>query len=215
MKSFLTILLFYALLTAPAKAQRFRGGVMAGISTTQIEGDGYGGFNKAGLHLGGFVNTDISKKFIAQFEINYINKGSKDPANHEAGKYDYYIIQINYVEIPVLLRYKFKKFIFEGGLSYGRLVKEKQKDANGTVPFLGLKIGPFKKSELAYQLGATYAISDRLFVCWRNSASILPVADNLQFDTTWFRFIGGSFNVVVAFSLRYQFIKDVQPGGEK
>ena len=152
MRSFLAILIFSSLLAVTAKAQRFRGGVIAGISTTQIEGDGYGGFNKAGLQLGGFVNTDISEKFIGQFEINYINKGSKDPANHEIGKYDYYIIRINYVEIPVLLRYKFKKFIFDLGLSYGRLVKEKQEDSNGDVPQQGLKIGPFKKNEIAYQL---------------------------------------------------------------
>lgn len=214
MKSFLTILLFYALLTAPAKAQRFRGGVMAGISTTQIEGDGYGGFNKAGLQLGGYVNTDISEKLIGQFEIIYINKGSKDPANQ---KTTYYIIRLNYIEIPLLLRYKFKKFIFEGGLSYGRLVKEEQEDEQGIIlhPGQGRGIGIYKKAELAYQLGATYAISDKLFVCWRNSASILPIADEMQFSYNWFRFVGGSFNVVVAFSLRYQFIKDVQPGGEK
>jgi len=213
MKSILSILIFIILLVAPAKAQRFKGGVIAGISTTQIEGDGYGGFNKAGLQLGGFVNTKISEKFIGQFEINYINKGSKDPADPDNGKYYQYIIRINYVEIPILLRYKFKKFIFDGGLSYGRLVKEEQIDSNGDVPQLLKKIRSFKRGELAYQIGASYAISDNLFVCWRNSASILPIADEMKFNYNWFRFVGGSFNIVIAFSLRYQFIKDVQPGG--
>ena len=61
-----------------SSAQVFKTGAIAGLCGAQVEGDGYAGYRKLGFIAGGFVNTDISEKMSAQFEIYFINKGSFD-----------------------------------------------------------------------------------------------------------------------------------------
>lgn len=199
--------LLILVLSLTCSAQKFKGGITGGISASQIDGDGYGGFNKAGFVLGGFVNTDLSEKWIGQFEINYTQKGSKDPPNHKIGKFNITVVQLDYIEIPVLVRHNFNKIGVEGGLYYGRLVRNKQRDANGQVTPQITGIGPFKGSELGYQLGLTYNLNDKFLVSWRQSASVLPIANRVIFDRSRLNFFGGAFNIVLVLSLKYQFVK--------
>ena len=56
--------------------QTFKAGLLAGLSGSQIEGDGYGGYNKLGFIAGGFSNVDLNEKWSTQIEIYFINKGS-------------------------------------------------------------------------------------------------------------------------------------------
>ena len=60
-------------------SQNFKGGVIAGISTSQVSGDNLGGFNKAGIFLGLFTELPISNISNIKMEMNYIQKGSNNP----------------------------------------------------------------------------------------------------------------------------------------
>ena len=64
-------------------AQPFFGGVSAGLNVSQVDGDGFSGYNKAGLYAGFFVNTMIREKMGAQFEIRYSEKGSSKKSSAE------------------------------------------------------------------------------------------------------------------------------------
>ena len=61
------------------KGQEFGGGVSLGASTSQVAGDRLGGFNKIGLLAGVFTNIKIKEKLAFQFEIIFIQKGSRNP----------------------------------------------------------------------------------------------------------------------------------------
>ena len=181
-------------------AQRFVAGISGGLSTSQVDGDGYGGFNKAGITVGGFVNTHLSEKVIGQFEINYINKGSKKVPDHEKGDYSYYLLKLNYIEIPILLKFEFHKFTYEVGLSYGKLLRGEEFDESGTF----VTVGPFNPSEFALNVGLNYTLYKQLSLDCRYSRSILPIRDKAVVTPRW-GINGGSYNSVICFILKYQF----------
>ena len=61
-------------------SQNFNAGIIGGISTSQVSGDGLSGFNKIGPRIGLYVNREISWLSI-QLELQYITKGSKKIIN--------------------------------------------------------------------------------------------------------------------------------------
>ena len=79
-----TILLFCGFLAISSNAQNFGGGIILGLSTSQVDGDNLGGFNKAGLLVGAFANTSISEFYAFQMEITYIQKGSNNPKMNDS-----------------------------------------------------------------------------------------------------------------------------------
>ena len=180
----------------------FRAGVSAGITTTQIDGDGYSGWNKAGLTLGGFVNTNLSKRVISEFQINYVQKGSVDPVDHEAGDFDYYRIRLSYMEVPLLFRMKLKKFYYEAGPAIGFLISSSEEDNNGVV---NLPFHNFNSTEVSMGLGIGYALTEKFHTNVRYQHSFLPVSNEFK-TVQFFGLRGGSFNMAINFALRYQFI---------
>ena len=59
-------------------SQSFDGGLLAGLTTSQISGDNLGGFNKLGVAIGIFTQRNISEKSKLKFELSYFQKGSKN-----------------------------------------------------------------------------------------------------------------------------------------
>jgi len=83
MRRILTIFILF--LAVNGFSQTFKSGLLFGVSAAQVEGDGYGGYNKAGVILGGFTNTEFSKKISLQFEIAYIGKGARKVPKPDKG----------------------------------------------------------------------------------------------------------------------------------
>ena len=50
------LFLFIILISVNVKSQNFNGGLIGGISTSQVSGDNLSGYNKAGLFLGLFAS---------------------------------------------------------------------------------------------------------------------------------------------------------------
>ena len=50
-------------------SQSFDGGLLAGLTTSQISGDNLGGFNKLGIAIGFFTQRNISEKSKLKFEL--------------------------------------------------------------------------------------------------------------------------------------------------
>ena len=100
---FLTLLFLCGMLAYNTNAQNFGGGLIAGISTSQVAGDMLGGFNKIGLLTGAYTNLKMKKNLSLQFEIIYIEKGSRNPNIHESNHSNYQKIEItlSYIEMPL------------------------------------------------------------------------------------------------------------------
>lgn len=208
MKHALSILLI--IMATNSYSQTFNAGVLGGISASQVEGDGFGGYKKASAIVGGFVNTDFNEKFSAQFEIYYIGKGSKRNPKPDKGDFTALDLQLNYIEIPVLLRYQYKKIHFELGLYYAYLLNVSLENQFGKVDIQNQPF-PFKNYDIGGFIGFQYELINNVFINLRSKNSLLPIRDfnnqdqnigllNKLFNRGW-------YNLDVNLSVRYQFGK--------
>jgi len=155
-------------------SQVFKSGAILGINTSQIEGDGFGGYKKVGVILGGFTNTKLSANWSTQFEIYYTNKGSRKNANPSKGDFRALKVTLDYIEIPVALRYHYKKFLFETGLYYGALINSNVENEFGQVPTQGQ---PFNSYDFGGFFGLYYQLNKHFIFNLRSKNSLLPVRD--------------------------------------
>lgn len=195
---FICLLLCACVFTTQAQ-NRFRAGLKAGISTTEVHGDTYAGFDKFGFDGGATLNAKINEKWSAQFEILFVQKGSKHVGDASKGDYSYYYLQLNYVEVPLLLQYQHKKFVFEIGPGIGYLVKAKESDHNGVV-INGI---PFNSTEISGSVGINYQIYKNFGINWRYTNSIFPIRKFASGASTLSK--PGLRNNVLAFTLTYTF----------
>lgn len=198
------LLFLFILLSFAGFSQGFNAGLIAGINASQVDGDKQAGYHKIGPICGGFVSRKLSQKLSWKMEMAYIQKGSKLVPNIEKGQFDYMLIQLDYVEVPVLFCLWWEKFKlnFELGLAFGVLIASKEEDAYGKAD---LGIGPYNDFELAGVTGVNFPINDKLSASLRYSYSIVPIA-NKSLVTVW-KTYGGSYNNIVELSLSYKLLK--------
>lgn len=207
MKKLLLLALFFTFYSN-FYSQVFKAGVILGLSGSQVEGDGYSGYHKLGFIVGGFTNVNISEKFSTQLEMYYINKGSQRNPNTSTGDVDAFKLNINYIEIPLALRYHYKKFMFETGLYYSKFLNYSMSDEFGELtdePF------PFKSYDFGGFFGLNYQLNEHFSCNIRSKNSLIPVRDfqNLdqQIGILNRLFNRGWYNVDLNFTIKYQFNK--------
>ena len=193
---YLLIFLFFSEVQAQ---QRFKAGLKAGISTSQVAGDTYSGFNKAGLDGGAYVTGKLNEKWTAQFEIIYIQKGSRHNYNPDKGDLTFYFLQLDYIEVPILFQFHQKKFIFELGPGFSYLLKEQE--YNETQDLTGYR--PFNKNEINLNIGISYALYKNWGINWRYSNSVSSIRGFASGAKVWYN--PGERNNVLAFTLTYTF----------
>lgn len=196
---FLLLLLLNSIVCTLTAQQRFKAGIKAGLSTSQVAGDTYSGYNKAGFAGGGFLTATVGEKWTGQFEIIYIQKGSRHNGNPDKGDYSYYFLQLDYIDVPLLLQYHQSKFTYELGPGINFLIKEQEffnwQDLTG--------IHPFNKNEVDINLGISYQVFNNLGISWRFSNSITPIRAHASGASRWYN--PGQMNSVLAFTLTYRF----------
>lgn len=199
MKKTVLISVLIAFSFASIAQSRFRAGLKAGISTSQVEGDTYGGFDKFGFDGGLTLNAGLNEKWKAQFEILFVQKGSKHIGDANKGDLSFYLMQLNYVEVPLLIQYQEKKFTFEAGPGFAYLINAKEYTEYGEVynPI------PFYSTEISASLGIHYEIYKNIGMTWRFTNSILPIRRYASGASFWFN--PGQRNNVLAFTLTYTF----------
>ncbi len=217
MKRGCLLLVFYLLLFTFMHAQPFKAGMHAGLVTSQVDGDTYAGYSKAGLYAGAFVSKKLSaeSKWTFLFEINYIQKGSRKVPRPDKGDFADYKLKLDYAEVPVLLKYDFiladssganqMNFAVFGGLAAGALVNSEESDAFGVVT----GGTPFEKTDFSYVLGLSYFLTEHIGFEARTQYSIVPVrkggTSSYYANWTFNFFKPGYYNNLIVFSLRYRF----------
>lgn len=192
------IILTSIFLAGEIKAQVFNAGVGGGLNVSQVDGDGFSGYNKVGPAVGVFVNTFFSEFLAGQIEINYSAKGSRFRTTIEEPRY--YRLALHYVEIPVLIKYcALSEIIIEAGLSGGYLFLAREEDEFGQMP----DTRDFRKTEFGAHMGTAYLFTDNISLGVRISYSIIPVRKHAGGGTYYFN--RGQNNNVVSFTLHYQF----------
>lgn len=193
MKKIILISVFLALFFS-VNAQRFDGGIVLGVSGSQIDGDLYSGYSKAGLIAGAFVEARFNEQSALKLGAHYIAKGAKKMEKTP----DYSVLinrtHLNYIELPFLYQYSLdnNQFSFEAGLLAAYLISGKREDISGLMPDDQLT---FLDYDFGIMLGMNYEFSERLYMNFRFSYSISPVDVNPnQFNNV----IGISFNYKLA-----------------
>ena len=194
-------------LTSLNAQQRFRAGIKAGLSTSQVSGDTYSGYNKAGFAGGGFVTAALKQNWSGQFEIIYIQKGSQHNANPDVGDYNYYFLKLNYIEVPLLLQYHQKNFTYHAGPSISFLIKEEE-----FFNFMDLTgVRPFNPTEVSVNIGLGYTVFKNVGITARFSTSVTSIRTHASGASRWYN--PGQTNSVLAFTLSYKFGGNA--GGDK
>lgn len=135
------------------KVGTFRAGLIFGANGSQIDGDGFAGYNYLGFNAGGKVLIVLHKNWQPGFELLYSQKGSSENTDLLAFQYKY---SLDYVQIPVLLHYVDRRIMFEVGASYNRLVRSKVKIAGIPDDFFA---EGFRKSDITLLGGMTFYLN--------------------------------------------------------
>jgi hypothetical protein len=93
-----------AAVSATASAQSsMKIGALAGVDFTNLTGDDVSGLSSKTGFIGGlYVGFPMGKSIVLEPEVLYVNKGAKDNSVSPEQT-----LGINYIEIPVLVRYNF------------------------------------------------------------------------------------------------------------
>ncbi len=166
----------------------FYAGLEAGGNFSQVDGDNFAGYHKAGLNAGAIIYAKLSNQLAASMEILFAQKGSRASqtqvprmANDSNTIITDYRIRLNYAEVPILLNYfDHRKNNFGLGLAYARLVgsKETYRDGQGNTYESDAKLYPFKKSELSFVLNGAAHIWKGFFLNLRFQYSLAPIRLN-------------------------------------
>jgi opacity protein-like surface antigen len=190
------LLILAVLIVNPLFGQHFKAGFTLGVAATQVDGDGHSGYNKAGPILGIWVSRNLGGNLFARFELRYIQKGSY-AKNTDDGAY--YRIRLHYIEMPLLIGYRFVNgFSAKAGLSGGYLAEAKEMNELGGFP--PEDISAFRKYEVAGLAGIEYNYSERWALGVLYSYSILPIRP-FEGNITY-RLQRGQYNNVLEFYAR-------------
>jgi hypothetical protein len=200
----LTILIVSVLFFSKlSHAQTFKSGVIAGFNVSQISGDDLGGYDKPGPVIGMFLNKEVKEKFQVEMQMIYIQKGSRKFPDVKNGDNTRYSLNLNYIEVPIILKYKIKKIFLVGGISNGVLFKQYVGNEFGAYPANTTATQPFHKWELSYNLGLSYPIDKHFEIEGKINHSLLPVRINKPFELRWVN--KGQFNDLLVWVLKYKF----------
>ena len=197
MKKPYLLIIFIILLSPNLFSQTFGGGVLAGLSASQLEGDNWGGYTKAGLTFGAYTNIVLNQYIDAQLEVRYVQKGSNSNSNENGV---FYLSKLNYIELPLFLKYNFlNKFSANIGIAAGYLQKSTEdKDGIGDEP----ADPAFNQFELSGLFGIEYRIYNCFYFNARLNYSILPVRAHPGNQTFYLN--QGQYNNVLTFAIYYQ-----------
>lgn len=203
MKIKVILFAFAALLQIPVTqlpAQVFSGGINAGIVGSQVAGDTYSGYNKAGIFAGGYVNLRTHAHTAFQIELSYIQKGSRHNPDIKNGDYTFYLMQLGYVEMPIFMRYHLNRGLFlEAGPSVSVLLHSHEE-----IDYLTQTANPFSLFNGSVLAGLGYPISDRLCFEFRTYTSLSPIRKNRvtgdRYRLLWY----GQFHDVILLMIGYK-----------
>jgi len=178
---------------------QFTGLVKAALVTSQIYGDDVGGYDKLGFSGGVGVSTSLAPNLDIQLETNYSLRGSRKPPNRKINDFTTATIGVQYIDVPILLKFWVWKFEFEAGVCNGIYLNHTEKFNGAKLPEAQY-VWNFWRYELAANVGVYAPIGDK----WAGSArfhySVLPAAGKLGV-VSGFSVVGGAYNNALTFGV--------------
>lgn len=204
-KSLIVIILFSLTLTK-AQEKKFALKPTIGVTASQVHGDNYAGYNKLGFTGGLYVNAYLSKTLSTELGIIFAQKGSRHNQNPEKNDFKYYYLNLNYLEVPLILRFQPNKFFLTIGASYAYLMSYYEASETGNQT----GIYPFNRDEFSLNTGVGMNLTPKLgFEVRANNSfmTIRPFGGNFapyynNFLARWFN--KGFYNNVLQLVFSYK-----------
>jgi hypothetical protein len=203
---FLTIAHFDQLHAQEESApQRFKLGLKLGPMTSQMSGDGLGGFDKFGAVAGAQVRATINDRNSVSLGMEYMSKGSRAPIdtiNHTTFAY-----RLHYIQIPINWHYTYSNRLqFHSGLYAGYLIHQSVM-ANKLVYAMTEYGGQpgFNDWDLGVQLGVQFVMNDNNGLILEFGQSVLPIRDNPAQTNQYSFYEGGNYNSTVTIAWLHSF----------
>jgi len=201
-----TLLLLPIVFFGQEKKNAFNLFLTAGVSPSQVHGDSYSGFHKLGFTGGVGVESVFSEKVSANLSFIFIQKGAQKNQNLEKNDLTAYFLNLNYIEVPILVTYTQKKFLFDVGVSAAYLINYYEADQN--MDYTG--VFPFQKYDFSVKVGLGYNINQKWFVNFRSSNSFITTRPNRTKQAIYYNniiartFNKGYYNNILEFTLGYR-----------
>ncbi|MGV3538229.1 MAG: porin family protein [Rufibacter sp.] len=180
-------------------------GIKAGVNYSTLTADEDEGLKyKPGFHIGAYADYAISDMVSIRPELLYTRKGSKFSMNEtytetdEFGDEETYTFKVDgdmtfqYIELPILARVKTGGFFFEGGPTFGYLLKS-EADMKGSITggifdnyeFDGTTDGTkdSNRFEFGYAAGIGYELSNGLSFTLRYNGGITKINKDSEEET--------------------------------
>lgn len=193
---------FLLLATLGLKSQnKFVNNFHLDLTANQVDGDQRSGYNHIGFQIG--LGTQYllkdGKKRIG-FEMNYVQRGSRQRANIKKGIYNDYKLYLNYVEVPILYIFPKWGIHFEVGPSVSYLISSTESfnniDVQSGFPYNNIEVGAIGS--------ANFKIVDKLYLKIRINNSITGIRKITTANTGYFWEVG-AFHRGVGVNLTYYF----------
>lgn len=162
LQALLTTFFLLPTLAHSQQTPRFKAGIIAGVTASQIDGDESAGYHKIGLQAGLKGITILKPKQQASVEILYTQRGCRN----EPKTYPFYTTTLNFIEVPVQWHYSdwlvegadeadnFYRVQFNIGASWSYLMgyKDKYEDGFG----IAAALPDLNKNNFFGMVGATF-----------------------------------------------------------
>ncbi len=185
----------------------FHGGLTVGANVSEVIGDAYHGYHKAGWFVGPGVAAKLNRKIVGLgVEMLYSQKGSVGVrtiySNYVGEMFEKYYLKLNYIEVPVqLLIFPMPRAHFGIGASYSRLLNVKEEVQTDQPVYIDPSLHPFRKEDWCGLVSAKYQFWRGGFIGARYARSLKPIR-------TWnyvpyYYGSGHQYNMYFTFTLSY------------
>ena len=191
-------MILLSICTGYAGAQQFEGGILGGLTASQIDGDSYRGYNKVGIQAGAWVQRLFTYTIAGQLELRYMQKGSLH--TNKPNDPTYYKAVLHYIDLPLMAQYIYnEKVVFELGIGPEFLLSGKEFDAHSELPEREPYFHNFTMSAIA---GIGYTFWDVLTFSARFNYSIIPIRDHPSGQS--YLLNQGQYSNVLSFAVYYR-----------
>lgn len=178
---------FLLLLPQQVAAQRFKAGIIAGVTASQIDGDASAGYHKVGLQGGLRGIVVLRPKQDASIEFLFTQRG----ARNETKTPPFFKTTLNYIEVPVQWHYHdwpangdpedpdFFRIHFNVGLSYGRLLDYKD-DSDDFGAGITAALPDLNRNSYCFLIGASFYATKHVAFTVRYHRAINRLYDPLR-----------------------------------
>lgn len=140
-----------------------------GTTASQISGDNTHGFGQFGVYAGATIDYELKDSWFLETGLIFNQKGAR---KYQAlGNISTYRLRVNYIDVPILAKYKWKDFSFSLGKAINVKINQRERTDFGEIEDPRI----FKPLELSIQGGVNYRLKENWRVQLNYQNSILPV----------------------------------------